>query len=130
LPAEVRLALTRFEGPLPPPDILARYYQIDPEVGKWILDTGKAEQNHRHREERWRFALLMTLLHLGLVVAGVMILALAALGAIIAIYAPDAWVRLAGAAGTIATMIAAVATALHEWWKRRAGPRPENENPR
>ena len=41
-----------FSGPLPPPDVFARYKEIDPQVAQVILDLTVKEQEHRHQEER------------------------------------------------------------------------------
>lgn len=36
-------------GPLPPPDMLARYDEIEPGLAKRIVERSEREQDHRHR---------------------------------------------------------------------------------
>jgi len=38
-----------FQGPLPPPDVLREYYEIDPDLSKIIKELPAKEQEHRHR---------------------------------------------------------------------------------
>lgn len=43
--------LEMYSGPIPHPDILERYNQIDPGAGKLIIDNGVAESEHRRSIE-------------------------------------------------------------------------------
>lgn len=39
-------------GPVPSPEIMARYATVSPELPKWIMDRAENEQRHRHEMER------------------------------------------------------------------------------
>lgn len=48
LRAGIRAVLTRHSGPLPHPEILAGYRDVDPRSLDWVLDSASQEQAHRH----------------------------------------------------------------------------------
>jgi len=47
-----RTVLERFIGPVPPPNVLADYKDIDPKIPSIILEMAVKEQEHRHHIER------------------------------------------------------------------------------
>ena len=42
---------SRFQGPIPDPETLAQYKNVDPDAVKWILESSTAEREHRHKME-------------------------------------------------------------------------------
>jgi uncharacterized membrane protein len=51
-PNVVAVAQSRFSGPLPHPDHLARYNEILPDAAERILAMAEKEQDHRHNLEK------------------------------------------------------------------------------
>lgn len=51
LPDDLRItaikAVSSFQGPIPPPEMLARYEEISPGTAKLLLDMAVKEQDHR-----------------------------------------------------------------------------------
>src|SRR2546430_17026274 len=48
----VQATIQSFSGPLPPPEVLARYNDCIPEGAKRIMGMAEKQQEHRHRIER------------------------------------------------------------------------------
>lgn len=52
-PSQVIFATESYQGPIPPPDLIAAYEEAIPDGGKQVLGLANTEQTHRHRlEER------------------------------------------------------------------------------
>jgi len=52
--SEVRLFMARFQGPVPPPNLLKEYEAIMPGAAKMIFTAAKEERHHRHEIENVR----------------------------------------------------------------------------
>ena len=50
--ANVKVTATAFLGPLPAPEILERYAQIDPAIVDKIINAANEERHHRHEMDR------------------------------------------------------------------------------
>jgi uncharacterized membrane protein len=46
--AEMRTHLERYSGPLPHPQLLAQYQDVDPKATEWIFAAATREQENRH----------------------------------------------------------------------------------
>jgi uncharacterized membrane protein len=77
----VRSELRVFSGPLPPPEILARYNEVFPDCGKVIVDMARKEQEHRHASEDRQFQADFKLASRGQLIGGALAM-VAVLGAI------------------------------------------------
>ena len=47
----MRQELSFFQGPLPPPEILAQYHEIDSGLSREFVEIAKREQQHDHKTE-------------------------------------------------------------------------------
>lgn len=54
LPGPFTIVAAEVRGPLPPPEVLAKYADINPNLVTEIIDRARAEQAHRHQMDRAR----------------------------------------------------------------------------